>query len=520
MTSTDKLIISNETALSAKYGAAGLAAVQAALQALVAADAQRGLATTILAIDDARAMAKLGGVPVVNAADERGAKAAVDAAFAALTPDYIVLLDGPDVVPHIMLNPISGLNDDDRSIASDLPYASTGGWSRQAANYLSVTRVVGRLPAAEGLAAPDTLIALIQAAAAHQPLQASDYQKPFAISADVWRQSTQLSIAAIFGAGTTLLLSPPDSQPALDPALASLAHFINCHGAQADENFYGQQGTNYPIALSSTPLGPNIRKGTVVAAECCYGAELYNYTLVGNAQPICLSYLLNGAIAFLGSTNIAYGPPTTNAQADLLAQYFLQTVLNGASTGRALLQARQDFIRTQVMSSPANLKTIAQFILLGDPSCQACLVPAAPAAAAVETGEAEAKAMVLRATQESVLDGESDRKARRVALHGEGLAAGAAASRPGPLLDMAPKLAARLRALASDHGIEASDLHLIGTSGGAFYRSAVKNLEADRRIAVVIDRSSSNMAPGPSIKLMIAHIMGDAITRVEMSESR
>ena len=81
----------------------------------------------------------------------------------------------------------------------------------------------------------------------------------------------------------------------------------------------------------------------MVAAECCYGAELYDPE--GGPIGICAAYLAKGAIGFLGSTTIAYGPADSNGSADLLCRFFLESVLEGASLGRALLEARQRFAK-------------------------------------------------------------------------------------------------------------------------------------------------------------------------------
>ena len=72
---------------------------------------------------------------------------------AAASPDYLVLLDGPDVMPHIVLtNPLP--NDGDMTVDSNLPYASPAIFSRRAARYLKVTRVVGCVPSAPGATTP------------------------------------------------------------------------------------------------------------------------------------------------------------------------------------------------------------------------------------------------------------------------------------------------------------------------------------------------------------------------------
>ena len=113
MQTIDKIVIANRSAMDAKYGAAGLAAIQAALQTLVAADKARGIGTVVFYIDDANSDGGGDGTPVVGSTDERGAKAAVDAVFAAHAPDDILLLDGPDVIPHVQLAAIPGQNDGD-----------------------------------------------------------------------------------------------------------------------------------------------------------------------------------------------------------------------------------------------------------------------------------------------------------------------------------------------------------------------------------------------------------------------
>ena len=85
-------------------------------------------------------------------------------------------------------------------------------------------------------------------------------------------------------------------------------------------------------------------------------------------EPICQSYLAQGAYGFLGSTTIAYGPARGNGAADLITQYFLIEVHKGASIGRAMLDARLEYVRQSAEMDPIDLKTLAQFCLYGDPS--------------------------------------------------------------------------------------------------------------------------------------------------------
>ena len=117
-----------------------------------------------------------------------------------------------------------------------------------------------------------------------------------------------------------------------------------------------------------TALKGKIKRGTVVAVECCYGAQMYDSVTLSLPLPICQRYLIEGAYGYFGSSTIAYGPADGNGTADLITQYFLLAVLSGASLGRAALLARQRFIQQTAELDPMDLKTLGQFNLLGDPS--------------------------------------------------------------------------------------------------------------------------------------------------------
>lgn len=159
--------------------------------------------------------------------------------------------------------------------------------------------------------------------------------------------------------------------------LSRRAHLINCHGADTFPFFYGdddhpdEEQRSYPEAHWSQRLA-GVREGAVIAAECCYGASLYDPVEAGDDEAICNAYLRRGAAGFFGSTTIAYGPAEGNGEADDICRYFLRAVQRGASLGRAALEARQQYVRRNVRRrgsvDPVDLKTLAQFLLLGDPS--------------------------------------------------------------------------------------------------------------------------------------------------------
>lgn len=396
----DKIIVSNRAALTAKYGKKGLTAIGAALNKLKAADKKRGLVTRVVYLDDVASMTKLGGKAVSNARDPRQAKAAVDAVFKALAPDYLMILGSVDVVPQQDLtNPAyEPGEDDDRQAWSDLPYACDAAYSRDPARFIGPTRVVGRLPDLTGATDPAHLLALLNTAARWVSRPPADYKACFGMSAAVWVGSTRMSLDHLFGPSAPLLVAPPAGPAFPGGELKARSHFINCHGGDSAPEFYGQIKKQYPVALNTAHTAGQITEGTVAAVECCYGAQLYDSVTLGLDQPICQSYLRQGAYGYWGSTTIAYGPADDNAQADLVCQAFLQAVHKGASIGRAALEARQQFSQTAAQLDPVDLKTMAQFTLLGDPSVHPVVassptaVPKAFAAKAERAFRAERRA--------------------------------------------------------------------------------------------------------------------------------
>jgi hypothetical protein len=373
----DKVIVTNLSALRSKYGA-GLRKIEAAVKRLISADKKRGITTRLVALDDVAAMKKLSAPPVKSAGDFKQNKQAIDGIYRTLMPDYLMILGADDVVPHQnMKNPVFKQGgDEDQFAFGDLPYACEAPYSQQPQDFTGPTRVLGRLPDLHGVGNINYLLRIIETAAQYKPLKLAEYMKYLGISAEVWRGSTEMTLTNLFGSADDMQLAP-DKGPGWETSLISRrTHFINCHGAQADFHFYGQSGQSYPEAHDASFFNGKIKEGTLVAAECCYGGELYNPNLADGQAGICNTYLGNGAYGFFGSTTIAYGPAEGNGSADLICQFFLRSVFRGASLGRAALEARQRFIEASPELDPIDLKTLAQFNLYGDPSIVAVAVAA------------------------------------------------------------------------------------------------------------------------------------------------
>ena len=375
----DKIIVTNRGALQAKYGAAGYRDIVSAVAALTAADKARGIVTRLVAIDDKAQMKRCRGKAVTDRKSASQNKRAIDAVFKALDPDYLLILGSIDVIPHQDLRNAAyeAGGDDDKLAYGDLPYASDAPYSTDTAKFVGPKRVVGRLPDLTGAKKPDYLVRVLQSAAAFTSRPPADYAPYFGLSTRTWRKSTAMSLGEIFGNDARLRLAPPSGPSHPASFLRTRSHFINCHGAESDPTFYGEDARSMPPSLTTRALRGKVSKGTVVAAECCYGAQLYDSVTLALDMPICQQYLGAGAYGYFGSTTIAYGPADENGAADLIAQYFLLEILGGASVGRAALVARQKFVAQTGQMDPIDLKTLAQFCLYGDPSVHPVRLPTA-----------------------------------------------------------------------------------------------------------------------------------------------
>ena len=368
----DKVIISNRAALQNKYGKPGFQKIHAAVKKLIAADKKRNLNSALVFVDDVPAMKKMKSKAVKDSTDPEQYKDAIDNIYNQLHPDYILLLGAQDIIPHCRFRiPIP--DDDDNYVGSDVPYACDAPFSRNAGDFIAPGRVLGRLPDITGETDPSYLIGLIQNSIKWKPLKLSAYKKYFSLSVKWWKKSTATSLKNIFENNSKLKLAPPTLGPYTKPELATLMHFFNCHGGLRTSEFYGQtseNSDNYPVCFESEMLEGKVSYGTVTAAECCYGALLYNPSRPTKIhRPISNTYLQNGAVAFVGSTTAAYGPSHGQGGADYITQYFLIAIQKGASSGRAFLEAQQRFVeKGDVKMDPTDLKTIIQFLLLGDPS--------------------------------------------------------------------------------------------------------------------------------------------------------
>jgi hypothetical protein len=368
---SSKIIITSVNNLRSKYEKK-FNQINVLLKDLVESDKKKDINTKVIFIDDKISTKKIGLQPV-SATTPAECKNFVDKLFQKHRPDYLVIFGAQDVIPFQELN--NPADDEDLHVDSDLPYACDEPYSKSVRKFIGPTRVVGRIPDVPGKPNVDYVTRLIKNIIQHKPVSAETYKSYFSISAKVWKRSTEISLHNMFGHNGKLILSPKAALPKgySKTQMGPSVHFINCHGAPGEPFYYGEGGGGTPIALKSDHISSIIGKGTIVAAECCYGAQLFDPVIIDDRTlSIANNYLKHNAIAFLGSSTIAYGPADSQGLADLITQYFVVNMLKSASSGRALLEARQRFLQEMgPQLDPYELKTIAQFYLLGDPSIHA-----------------------------------------------------------------------------------------------------------------------------------------------------
>jgi hypothetical protein len=514
----DKVIVTNVARLKQKYTADKWAKLRAAIDGLIQADAGRGLKTMLVDLSSTAEMKKYKAAAVAanKAAEPKSNKQAVDKIYKEIRPAYVMLLGAVDVIPHQDLkNPLFSPPDDTDEFAfSDLPYACDAAYSTSIRKFLTPTRVVGRLPDVMGGSDVDYLIGLLNTAAGYQSQPAGQYDAFLGITAEVWRQSTDTSLRAIFGNAAGMKISPVDGPNWSAADLKAKAHFINCHGSPADWRFFGQKGNKYPTAHDATLLAGKLAAGTVLAAECCYGAELYDPVLSGGRQGMCNTYLASGAYAFLGSSTIAYGPAVGNGEADLICQYFLRQIRSGSSVGRACLEARLEYMRQSHTLTPTDLKTLGQFNLMGDPS----LTPVQSVQPAPHFLSGAKMAKLGLAFERAT------RFLRRETLSGVSAAVGAMVYVAAETLKASPtmnKSIGKLRKLAEEHGLDNPSILSFAVEGpdltpGEKKLAKAKNIPSPGNIYTLVQR-----LPVPPEEEKIIRIEGiNAVEYDGMMETR
>ncbi|MCR4823493.1 MAG: zinc ribbon domain-containing protein [Treponema sp.] len=277
-------------------------------------------------------------------------------------PKYLFILGSSKVIPSIVWQNEASDQESDVDVSSDLPYSTldtNSPFDGQEYDFDDCLKV-GRLPECDFFNYFSNL---------EKGCGKIDTIKSFALTADVWKAETKDIYANI-----------SDSQPLTSPAVEtstvkacipqdSNLFLFNLHGSNSTEYWYGQSGSNYPMALDHTSLS-EISAPYFLMVEACYGAYYENRT---KNDSILLAALNDKCISFLGSSRIAFGTPAPEGCcADIIAAEHLKNLQKGLSAGESLCLARKALMKN---SDEESIKTLAEFSLYGDPSARMKGIP-------------------------------------------------------------------------------------------------------------------------------------------------
>jgi tetratricopeptide (TPR) repeat protein len=387
------VLLTSRKRLSSIYGADMLPKIDQCLQDVLRAKrALGGWSAYLVDADNPDSLKPFGLNPVdpSNAWQVKNLLCGVDAAIGKKgeTISALQIVGGHEVIPfHRLPNPA---DDDDPDVPSDNPYATRD------ENYLVPEWPVGRIPTPSDPQAAFFLGVLRKAAEASVPdrmsfgqtilrllrnwLQpaAAKFRIGSACTAAVW-QKASAEVFRPIASNQSLLVAPPTDSGNLPPEFLTLPRYsyFNLHGLESGPAWLGQREakakamveTEFPIVLLPAQISGAGKAPAVVFSEACYGA---NIVQKGMGEAIALQFLAEGTRAMAGSTKICYGAASSPLiAADLLARLFLQNCQSGIPAGESLRLAKLAFAdemnRRQGFLDPEDQKTLASFILLGDP---------------------------------------------------------------------------------------------------------------------------------------------------------
>jgi tetratricopeptide (TPR) repeat protein len=394
-----QILLANKSALQRRYGADGFIAIDQRLNALAAALRRRAIQVYCCYSDDASSLHIGDQIALTPVAQEATAiRELVRAAADGLSGQHrqlgtLLLIGGDDIVPfHRLPNP---LDDIDQAVLSDNPYGADD------AGHLLPHRIVARLPDGAGTD-PELLLTLLDQMIEHHHRGSSVGRRTAGLlglrlgsrqrvpmangySADVWRETSRTVLDALSPDIPLGCCPPLDADSfTLTSSSARALLYLNLHGAAGLPNWYGQpdpsrggQGDRLPVALRPNSFEHNSLAGALLISEACYGLDLAGRTM---QTSIPLRALAGGARACVGSTVNAYGSSSAPLLgADLLCQRLLGQLQRGASVGEALREARLEFAQTmyrrQGYLDDVDIKTLMEFVLLGDPWAQIAAPP-------------------------------------------------------------------------------------------------------------------------------------------------
>jgi hypothetical protein len=349
--------------LEKRYGPEGYTQIRVALTSFAEA-----AGATLVALDDSADMSAF-GLPAAAGTDAGSLLLSIRALKGPHGDvDSLMLVGGDNIIPFFRLtNPVTDRSvDPDEVVFSDNPYASS---TETLEEYLAPSLPLGRLTDFARGSTQD-FVDLITAATANRTNRTIRQRAALLVNAE-WSDPSQ-SVAAALPGPVDWHFSPGYSIDRTTQADMNreFLHF-NLHGftGVAEWKGYDSVRDQFVIAATTDGFDRQYVSGSVVFAENCYGAEITGRTPANS----CALKLVREGAAFIGATGLAFGshvaPRFLLEDADVLAKSFWGAFAGGAMPlGPALGKARSDYLlRDGAGNNPYKMKTLLQFVLLGDP---------------------------------------------------------------------------------------------------------------------------------------------------------
>ena len=311
---------------------------------------------------------------------------------------YLFIIGGSDIIPMPYIHHYIPNDSNDDSIDTDMLYAYPYGkemitlLENQAAFTYDQLFFVGRLPLGEDASLEDLCgylerdidysngFPMNEAYGQCDPhwKKVSSYVANDLLNGNYFRDlSRYLSPDHYYN---RLLLSPMVVEGNLQQVFhtdASLYYF-NLHGGEGLES-RGYAG----VMLNKEEYGalPAIEpehmmtceEPNIVISEACYGGRFIG---LDQHHSMMLASLFTNTLAFVGSSRVAWGAvddassPQSGVSvsyADIIAGYFISTILQGYTVAEALFIARSAVLQGTVPGDPHAALTVVEFNLFGDP---------------------------------------------------------------------------------------------------------------------------------------------------------
>ncbi len=280
---------------------------------------------------------------------------------------FIMLFGGDEIIPMpVFANPANPDRDPkagDVDVDTDLPYSTLSVKNpAEKEEARSPQLPVGRIPTGSNTTVKHLLNILDNTLSCIGNLPVN---KTFGLSTHSW-QKVSAHINAQVGK-ENLYISPglkiENVAQYYNPA--TNLHYFNLHGANNNEQWFGEKEGNCLPAFSPQVIAQN-NSYNVIGVEACYGAR---FIKLATEESTLLSALATKTVSFVGSSRIAWGPfAPPMFFADIVIHDYLNLLQENWPAGDAFMKARVNAYLTHLDKSPlTGLATMMEFNLFGDP---------------------------------------------------------------------------------------------------------------------------------------------------------